>query len=224
MLKAFCWSAVFIMLLFPVWAATECPECHKPVEISAPYCPRCGASLSQKIACSKCAYENDSSDEYCLNCTAKLSKNQQAKVQEPLPVKKIMTQPLPKAKASLSLYQVGDVKNLPTTAYTAPPGTILLYAYQVIEGSAAKDGLWEEEKGLPISRAKPVVVPAQTSCELLEEHTVVYKDPGRQGSLDALKVSAHSEHFTERDGRAISFNTLEGWVLKKHASSLRMKK
>ena len=57
--------------------------------------------------------------------------------------------------------------------------TVLFFPYQVVEGSAAKDGLWEAYHGLPITRAKPIALSrAGTDFTVKRTFKVTYrKDP-----------------------------------------------
>lgn len=91
---------------------------------------------------------------------------------------------------------------------------ILLFPYQVVEGSAAKQGLWEDEHEQPITRAKPVVLPKRGSkVKVLERLSVTYEEEGE--TLQVSRVEATSDAFTMLDGRPVSFKGLNGFVLSK---------
>lgn len=110
----------------------------------------------------------------------------------------------------------GEAQMATGTVFVVNKEGAYLFTYQVVEGSAAKIGLWEDHSGKTISRAKPVVVPRGTRATLLKSEKVKYKPAetgGHEETLNVLFVRIESNAFKERDGRPISFQRLEGWML-----------
>lgn len=50
----------------------SCPNCGKPLEKNARFCPDCGASLINKKCCSKCGEKQNENSKFCSNCGSAL--------------------------------------------------------------------------------------------------------------------------------------------------------
>jgi len=50
-----------------------CPQCEKPLETNAKFCPNCGAQLKEKIACPKCGTSLKPGTKFCHECGEKLA-------------------------------------------------------------------------------------------------------------------------------------------------------
>ncbi|HEX9780998.1 MAG TPA: hypothetical protein VGB20_07280 [bacterium] len=87
---------------------------------------------------------------------------------------------------------------------------VLLFPYQAIEGTAAKEGLWQDAHEEPVTRANPVVFAKRNAkVTLLKRLSVSYGN----ASLEVSRVSVKSDTFTMLDGRPVQFKELEGFVL-----------
>jgi membrane protease subunit (stomatin/prohibitin family) len=49
-----------------------CPECNKPLELNAKFCPECGAKLKDYLFCSKCGEKITANSKFCPNCGNKV--------------------------------------------------------------------------------------------------------------------------------------------------------
>jgi hypothetical protein len=70
----------------------------------------------------------------------------------------------------------------PSPTHVTTGERTLMFPYQVVEGSAAKDGLWEDHTGKPISRAKPVLLEKGLKVTQLKTVKVKYAGRGDNGA------------------------------------------
>ena len=149
------------------------------------------------VTCQSCGFKrNYEDDEFCINCMKKLDKSSSSRVTSK-----------PKAKKNIT-----NVANKDKT-YQFKENYILLFPYQVVEGSAAKDGLYQDFKEMKIIRAKPAVFSKrEAKIEVIRKFKVIY-DNGVK--INVCEVMVETNTFKMLDGRIISFKKLGGFVLAK---------
>lgn len=154
-------------------------------------------SASAYVTCQSCGFKrNYEDDEFCINCMKKLDKNDSSGVS---------ANPKPKKNSP-------DVANAEKT-YPYKGNLILLFPYQVVEGSAAKDGLYRDFKEKKIVRAKPAVFSKKDAkIKVLKRFEVIYDDGVK---IDVCDVMVETNTFQMLDGRSIGFKKLGGFVLAK---------
>ena len=110
------------------------------------------------------------------------------------------------------------VQAAPTETLFTREADARLFPYQVVEGSAAKGGLWEDHSGQPLTRAKPVLLVKGQKVQVLKKLTVTYtaaETKGPPASLEVAYVRAEADAFKNHDGRTVPFKSLDGWILLK---------
>jgi len=229
-------------------AKQNCDSCgYAWNKADTPYCLGCGSSLAKQVKCKACGYLNAPHDAYCLECAAKLADQEpmpELKVvpkntlpaAEPLKAEDtdyvhlegltidqkrqsiwIQEKEMSKRKREGSRWTGGveakAVKELQQKGF-------FLFCYQELNNTGAHYGLYEVAKGLPLTRAKPVVVPFASKVEVLRTEMVDYEEPQRT-SLTYVYIKVISpEGFINYDGRPVKFEELQGYAIKKNVRIL----
>ena len=104
-----------------------------------------------------------------------------------------------------------------TSTHKVKGDRALFFPYQEVNGSAAKDGLLEDYKGDPISRAKPVVLSKDEKVTFIKSETIEYEKGGpndRPVTLEVCYVEVESAALIDlKSDKKLPKMKLKGWVL-----------
>lgn len=113
----------------------------------------------------------------------------------------------------LFLSTYAEAQNKSQVLYRYKGDEILLFPYQVVDGSAAKSGLLEDYQEKEITVAKPAVFSKKKSKIVVNKRFQAKYPEGVV--LDVCEVTVDTNSFKMLDGRPIKFPQLKGFVLGK---------